>query len=220
MGLNKRERKTFAIITADGKIRVQSVEADPGAEKREFVKSDGTTVIKFERVYDDISGKIIDISFKDTDFGKMMNIMFEKEPGEDAELVLSIGASSNFASSIMCRLPNVDLKSELVIKPYSMEMKNGKTHKGVSVQQFGNKLTNFFSAKDPNDEKKTIEVNGFPPMLPMTPKPDKDDWKIYFMQVTKFLVNYTTENILPKLELSVDEILSQTGGQEINVDTI
>lgn len=187
MGLEKKERKNYATIISDGSIRVPSTEDDPSAVKREYETSDGKKGVKYEEVYDTLSGVIQDINFFDGDFGKVLNVTID-------DITLSINTNVNFGEDFMKKLPNIDLNEEVYLSPYSFEDDKKKIRKGITVYQKGEKLQNFFF--DPENKE---NINGYPNPEGDIKDYSKEDWKIYFMQARKFLVKYTEENIIPKI---------------------
>ncbi len=189
MGLKQtRIEGTYASVISDGSIRVQVDKETPGAKLREGDLKDGTHFAKYEMVYNEISGKIQNIEFVDSDYGK--NIKITIDGGDELPIILFLSTASNFGEDFMKKLPNINLKEEVTIKPYSMEVK-GKNRKGVSIIQDKEKVQPFFIKV--NDDKSVEYLHEMP--SPGDIK-DKDDWKIYFMTVRKFLINYIENNII------------------------
>jgi len=174
MGLNKSNHtnKKFVSI-AGGKLR-QRVEPEvEGAEEREIEYKDGTKKTVYELIYDNLDGYIENISFKDTDFGKMINIAIDG-------VVISLNTEGKHFSTFARRLPSIDFKKKVYLTPYDFES-DGKRMVGISVVQDDEKIDDYFY-----DGKKNI--NGIPKFEGN--KDDKGDWKIYFIQVEKFLVKH------------------------------
>lgn len=203
MALKEREQKTYAIIIADGSIRLKADDNDPKAVTRTIELKDGTTMTKRERVYHELSGFIRSVEFKDGDYGKSVNVGVE-DGGEI--ITLSLGLGSNFGEDFLKKLPNVKFSEEVIMRPYSFEDDKKKLRKGITIIQGLDKLTNFFG--DP--ETKT-NLHGYPEV----PKPynemDSDDWKIYFMQARKFLQAFTEANIIPTLDVEFDTTQAEPG---------
>lgn len=182
----KNER--YLSIKSDGKFHEVVSKETEGAILREYKLKDGTEGSKWELLYKDISNVFIkNIRFEDSDFGE--NILLTLSDGDD-EVVWSENTSTNFGQDLMKKLPALDPTKVVSFKPYAFEDENGKDRRGVSVFQI-DKITNFFYDGEKN-------INGFP-----EPEGDKseyktDDWKVYFIQVKKFLVNYTKEHVVPK----------------------
>ncbi len=187
--LTKDTQGRFITILADGKFHETVPQGTEGAVLREYETSDGKKGEKWELVYTKLdNARITNIQFKDGDYGEQVLITFEDEDGH--VVTLSQGVASNFGEDILKRLPNLDFSEKVSISPYSFE-DNGKQVRGVSFYQVGMKVHNFFF--DP--ETKTPK-HGFPKME--EEHPTKDDWKIHFINVRKFLVKYAKENIVPK----------------------
>lgn len=185
MGLTAREPKKYASVGADGTIRVKTSESDPIAVRRDYELRDGTKGTKWERVYNELSGMITDISFQDGEFGKTLQVTVS----DDEKVILTLNLASNYAEDLMKKLPNIDYFKEVVFKPYSFEDKKKKLRKGISVYQNDVKIVSYFVDADGKP------ANGFP--APEEGKSyDSDDWKMYFIQARKFLQQFTEENII------------------------
>lgn len=191
MGLQQEQIKgTFAtILGSDGSIRVKGEEGQPGVEKRDWEAPDGSKGTKFEFKYSSLVGTVVDVNIYEGDYGKSLHVMIE----DSGELyILSTSATSNFASDIMKKLPNIDFKLPVKFRPFAFTNKdNGKPVKGVTITQGETKITDFFR----DSENKNI--NGMPSPEGDTKKYDTDDWKVYFIQVGKFLTNHTMEQVKP-----------------------
>lgn len=193
MGLKKHDDAKYVnILGSDGTLRLTVPEGTEGCEKREYEIKDGTKGVKYELVFDSLNGKITNIEFYEGKFGKNLLITVADTEGE---LTLSASTTQPFGEDIMKKLPNIDLKKEVVFAPYSFTDDKGKTVKGVSITQDGVKILNFF-----RDVEAKKNINGYP-----DPKPKKgdkpytsDDWKVYFIEARNFLTDYIEENILPK----------------------
>lgn len=195
MGFIKREKKVFVSISAGGELRIPATENTPGAQRREFTERDGVKQVKYEIVQDAYEGFIKDVKFNDAGFGLMINITFERENSNDDEVIISTGADTNFGTDIMKKLPNVDFSKRVTLSPFSFISDDNKDVRGVSFLQVGTvngKVKSFFY-----DEANKRNINGFPSPMGDTSSYDKDDWKIYFMQVRKFLVAFTEQNVIP-----------------------
>lgn len=210
MGLqNTRTQAKFISIGSNGDLRVNATEQTPGAVRRDYELSNGTKGTKWELIYNEMTGIITSIQFRDGDYGEQMNINFY-DAGEN--YVVTTAASSNFATDLMKKLPNIDVTKPVTIKPYSLTDDKGKPRKGVTVLQNGEKITNFF-VEEVDGKKK--EANGFP--VKEAGKTYKtSDWKLYFMQVAKFLQEYTEANVTPALlsVIDIEEIQSLQAAEE------
>jgi hypothetical protein len=214
MGLeNNKFEGTFSIITSDGLIRVKVPEGTPKAKLCEYELSDGSKGSKWELEFTEVSGRITAIKFLEAQFGKVMNVNIV-DKGE--VIALSLQVASNFCEDLMKKLPGIDFSKVVTLKPYSFEdKKTGKPKKGVTVTQDGEKIPNFFV--EVGEDGRGKAVNGFPEVEDK--KYDKDDWKIYFMQVRKFLMNYAEVNVFPKLV----PFAEQVGGQvveDVEIDDV
>lgn len=199
MALTKGDEKKFVSILSDGSLRLPVVEGTEGAIKREYEMSDKTMGVKHELVFKSLSGVITDIAFFEGDFGKLIQVtFFDKEAEVEAqEFVLSIGTATNFGEDLLKKLPSVDLTKEVTLTPYSFEDDRGKTRRGVTLLQDGEKITNFFY-----DIEKKKNINKYPDPEGDTKTYDSDDWKMYFTKARKFLVKYAEDNLVKKEEVN------------------
>ncbi len=191
--LTSYEQKTYANIISDGTIRIKCDESDPKAVKRDYTLKDGTKGTKIERVYNELSGIITNLSFYEGDFGKTLQVTVS-DSNED--IVLCMNVSTNFAEDLMKKLPNINLDNRVILKPYAFEDNNKKLKKGISIIQNNQKIKSFFH--DENNQP----TNGCPGLTKDIKEYDTDDWNIYFISVRKFLQQYIETNIIPKFQFS------------------
>lgn len=178
-----------SILSSDASLRkvVSKEEFDAylgTKEVRKFEDSTGKEGTKHEIIHEAITGKITKIEFVDTDYGSLLQVTVSDFP---EDIVLSMSTSMPFAEDFMRKLPNIDLKEDVVIKPYSFVPEGkDKSLKGVTILQKGEKIANhFYDGKE--------NCNGMPKPDGDTKKFSSDDWKIHFLQVRKFLINNTKE---------------------------
>lgn len=199
MGLEKTSGgKTFATIVG-GKIRVKVEEGTEGAVPREYKTPAGVEGVKHELVYDRVSGVISNIKLSDKKWGKVLEIDIDG-------ITLSLNADSSNARNIMERLPALKLDQELQIVPYDFTTDEGKKKSGVTIYQ-GEKINSYYS-----DGKQA--TNGYPKS-----QGSDTNWKIYFLQVTDFLVAETEkfiENNIPETKQQITE----KDTDEIDIDGV
>lgn len=194
MGLiNDRFTGVYASINAEGAIRVKVEEGTPGSKFVEYELKDGTKGSKWVLEYNKLSGYITDIRFLDGNFGEQLNVVMRDK---DGEVILTLPIKSNYSMDLMKKLPNIDFTKEVVIAPYSFEDDKKKTKKGITLMQGENKIKSFFS------DEKGLAINDFPIVQKEMAEMKKDDWTIYFINVTNFLKEYTQNNICQKIEVA------------------
>ena len=205
--LTKEEKGRFISILADGKFHETVSASTDGAVEREFETSDGKKGTKHELVYTKIEAYIRGVEFKDGDFGQQILIAFEDEEGN--KVTLAQNTASNYAEDLMKKLPLVDLNEKVKVTPFSFTDEKQRNVKGVTLFQGKTpegkekKVPNYF--KEGGTEKPKY-INGFPEPQGDTSGYDKDDWKVYFISVRKFLVKHTQDTIIPKLGGSVSSL--------------
>lgn len=186
----------FSII--EGAFRTKVAQDHPEAVRRDWVSADKkSSGVKYEREVNALFGFIKDIQFHDGEYGMSINVMLdENENGESP--IISMGTSSREGEDLMKKLPNLDLTKEVRLRPFNFTGSDSEEVRGMEVMQqddagnFTVKIKNYF-----RDTEKKENINGYP--TPDADTSSSDDWKLFFLQARKFLINYTKENIIPKL---------------------
>jgi hypothetical protein len=142
------------LTISDGRIcrRVQS----PTATSKERTTKDGKVV--HEEQYHGWSGKITDITTRQTDYGKEWNVTIEDG---DTKASLQMKYSSGYASAFLKTLPNVDLSKDVQLMPKS-ETTDGKTKTTMFIKQDGKAIKWAYTKDNPNGlpSMKKIKVKG------------------------------------------------------------
>lgn len=178
----------MSILSSDGTLRLSVPEGTEGAVRREYESSDGKKGVKYELVFKSLSGKITNIEEYEGDYGISLLVTFTYDGGED---IIAFSTSTPYGEDFMKKLPNINLDEFVTIQPYSFTDDSGKLRKGVSIKQGDEKIQNFFVEKDGDNYK---NLHGYPE--PQGDEKSSDDWKVYFLQCRKFLLNYTRENFI------------------------
>ena len=130
------------------------------------------------------TGKIQQISFKETDYGEVCNI-------DLGDAILTLNTSSRYFTDFACKIFNADISQEITFHPYDMEVEGGKKRQGISLQQNGVKLQNFFYGKSGTAD---VVLHGFPIVDEVKKeKLKKNYWKTYFAEVEAFLIEKLQE---------------------------
>ena len=189
MPLGTQEFKKYLKVS-QGKIRLEVQEGTEGAEQRKVTNpSTGEQKIKHELTWTYIIGKIQSIELREsTQYGDSWSV--EIDDGKEV-FNLQINAATKQADDFLGRLPNIDFDKEVKISVYPSGKKKLAT--GLTMYQGEEKIPNYFVAYD---GEKFLTKNGYPERKDDL---DKDDYKIYMIQVRKFLKNYTLENVIPTL---------------------
>jgi len=201
-GVQRSTTGTYLKVVA-GNIVEEVEEGTEGARKRAW-EAAGKKGVKFELVYSAWEGVIENIEIKEMEFGKICNIKF-------ADAIISLNTESRYFQDFACKVFNADLSKSVIFHPYDIE--DDKGHKtGVSFQQNGKKLSNYFY-----DFKKKERLHDFPaPDETQTVK--KGYWKFYFASVAEFLIEKIQElkfqpSLEPKEELKwpLDDFAEDVG---------
>jgi len=197
------EQKTY--LNIQGKVEENNVcfrktvpEGTPGAKLRKYETSDGKTGEKHELWYKEVGGTITNVHFFEGDYGK--NLIITLDAGMDEPVELSLGVATRYGEDVLKKLPNIDFNKQVILTPYGFESE-GKTLQGVSIVQDDNKVQGAFY--DPEKKKNLLKM----------PEPgditDKEDWKIYFMQARKHMIQYAEKEILPQFEGVTAEVVAE-----------
>jgi hypothetical protein len=191
LGNNSGNSPKIYLSVGFGKLRQkqlenkQKVDKDtPGAIKRLTQQGAETWALE----YDFVEGLIENIFFKeDTEYGNSFEVVVR----DAADLYqISFTEESRYCIEFLKRLPNINLTKSVKLMVYDFVNKEGKRNSGVSIEQEGLpgdtiKVQSFYSRQK---EDKTYEnINGFPVPKKDINWKDKDDVKIYFIDVKKFL---------------------------------
>jgi len=189
------ESNVLYLTIAGGNMVQKSTEDNPEAKKREYEKKDGTPAVKYEIHHRNLTGRVSGLEFKDSDFGEQF-VLTLSAGGEKAKL--TVGVDSNYFTDFAKRFPGIDLTNDITINPYDMEKDNGRKNRGISVKQGETKIMNAYW-----DGTKVL--NGFPEVDREEAKDyDKDDWKMFFIKVKKFLKKNMEAVVLPAPTESFD----------------
>lgn len=204
-GLEKASSDRVFLSIVQGSLRQSVPEGTPDAVKRDW-EAGGEKGTKYELVYKAITGRITKVDFFDGDSAgrKFQNINITVDIGADKPHVISVGVGTRYGQDIMKKLPNVQFGDEVRIRPYSFQPEGeDKTVTGVEIThkdaggEFNKKVSSFFHKKEGDRWQST---NGFPVPEGDTADYTSDDWDIFYKQCRRFLVNYTKEHVIPKVE--------------------
>lgn len=180
----------YSII--DGTFRRRVDEKTPNAIRREYETKDGAKAEKYELLIDSLEGYIEDMGTHDGDFGRTLTITLDKNQ-DGVNPVINIGIETSYGDNILKKLPHIDFTKPVKLRPFARtNQTNGKEMRGIEVSQNGEKYKNFFYDGEKN-------INGFPEPTGDTSRYTKEDWKIHFLGVRKFLLNYFEVHVYPKM---------------------
>ena len=145
---------TVFLTISDGKLcrRVQS----PTANSKERLNKEGRTV--HEEFFSGWSGKITDISTRESDYGKDWCVKIDD--GESTA-VIQFKYSSGYATSFLKALPNVDFEKEVTLSP-NMKIEGDKKRTNIFVNQDGKAVKWFYTKETPNGipALKKVKIKG------------------------------------------------------------
>jgi hypothetical protein len=222
-----KERPNYFNVLADGKFHLEVPEGTEGAVRRDYETSDKKQGFKWELLAETITGKIVEITKYEGDFGTSVIISFEAE-GDEKRVVVSLSANGNFGEDFLKKLNNIKTDVEVSLSPFSFEDGKGKKRKGISIVQNGEKIQSYYSKK--GEDGKWTEINGYPQLPPVKINKktkeiiplSKVEWKVYFGQARIFMLEELEKHPLFKEQ---SETVSKvwTGNddkEEVNPDDI
>lgn len=154
----------------------------PTSISKERVNKNGATVN--EEYYKGWRGLITAIEVREhKDFGKFWNITLTDDQGD---AILQMNYSSGYSAAFLKTLPNIDLKSDVIISP-SLKIEGDKKKTSIFVTQHGVPLKWYYTKDNMNGlpELKKIRVKG------------KDQWDD--SDIMEFLEKMVMTEIVPKL---------------------
>lgn len=158
---------------------VQKVEEGTlGAKRRDYETSDWNTGTKYEIHHKNLVGKVVGLEFVDGSFGEQFVLTLAN--WEDRAKI-HLNSDSKYFTAFAKKLPNLKLEENVTLNSFDFTTNDGKRITGMDIKQGGEKVADYYW-----DGKKAL--NGIPEVSKTDAKGyDKDDWKMHFMKVKKFL---------------------------------
>jgi hypothetical protein len=150
-----------------------------------------------EEFYKGWKGQITAIELREhKEYGKFWNVTLTDEQGD---AVLQMKYSSGYSTAFLKMLPNVDLKSDVIITP-KLTIEGDKKKTSLFITQHGQPIKWFYTRDNPDGlpELKKIRVKG------------QDVWDD--SDIAEFLEKMVNTDIVPKLPKSRTAGNSATGG--------
>lgn len=201
MGLEGTVSHIYVNI-AFGRIRMKASKDDPKAVERKNKSGESSWGIE----YQSISGVLDDVKFRThEEYGNSWNVFIKD--GTD-NYCLQISEDSRFGVDFLKKLPNLHRGEPYKFTPYDYE-KDKKRKIGLSIVDGGNnKVQSFYEKFTEKGDKWEVELlHGFPTFTGNSK--DKDDLKIYFTQVAKFLRTQAQEFLKSKFSI-IEEPKAET----------
>lgn len=181
------------ISIQNGRFAEPSKKEDLNAVERTWTDDDGKEHIKYELRHKGLVGYITGIKFYDGKFGEECVITLED--GDDV-FNIQVKKQSDFFIDFGKKIPGVVLSEEVTLSPFDFVDENDRRRRGITITQGGVKIGNQYW--DP--EKKKLKGKFPDPDKIVEDKDDKDEWKVYFLKVRKFLKSSIEEMEFPKFE--------------------
>ncbi len=181
MGLNKGRDRTFLNISF-GRIRQRCKPDHPEAIGRELQSGEKTYAVE----YTSVSGILEDIRFRDDPrYGKSWNLYITDG---DEKFAIQVKEDTAFGSALLERIPNLVRNQFYLFAPYDFETQKGKRKRGLSIKdKSGEKISSYYKKfTEREDGGWDVEnLYGYPSYD--GDRKDKDELKIYFTRLLKFL---------------------------------
>jgi hypothetical protein len=188
MALEKPSNRTYLKVVF-GSLRVKATKDTPEAVAREL--KDKSVI--YETVYRSLAGVLEDVKFQSHDeYGNSWTL--HMKDGEQL-YAIQIQENSRYGGDFLKKLPNLRKGGVYKITPYEFE-RDGKKRAGLSIFDDGDqKVESFYQKFEGNDADgwKVTNLHGFPDFEGSSK--DKDDLKIYFTRVIKFLRTKAQEHL-------------------------
>lgn len=186
-----KEKGVYLSVLSDGKFHQTVTKETEGAVLREYETSNGQKGQKWELLASSVEGKITNLEIRDGDYGKQLQITMQS--GDDT-CTISLQTSSNFGEDFMKKLPSISPDEVIKVAPFAFTDDKGKQRRGITVyRQSGEKVVDHYHKKEGD---KIVAVNGYPAIPADANGWDSDEWKLYFMNARKFLIEETKKHPL------------------------
>lgn len=207
MGLNNRrgERRVYlSIFNRTGELRAKAPENAEGAVMRKWSVGDRSGE-KWEFSYNDLSEVMItDVVYKDGKYGKVQASILCETIGGAEKFAIQIDEGSNFFTSFLRKLQNVNINKPVDLSPYSIDNSEGKMDKfgnlkqtrGMGITQDGKKILDYYYDTDAK-----VGINGIP-MVDDAEKGESWYWPSYFGKVLTFLKEETEKRFRKSFDAS------------------
>ena len=185
MGLHEPSDKIYLKVSL-GKIRKKVTEGTPKAKSREL--EDKTTI--WELIYNSIDGVLVGLSMHEhPEYGKSWTVEIDDEDadGKPVHYAIQMQENGRYGMDLLRKIPNLHKGEVYSFIPYDFEPVAGDRKSGLSIKTAsGEKIQSFYQKFEGEGDHVTVtNINGYPDFT--GDKKDKDDWKVYFTQVTKIL---------------------------------
>jgi len=180
MGLTEKSDRIYLRIS-HGSIRKTVKEGTPKAVSRENKEG----IIVWELVWRDLSGTLGNIAFRDhEEYGKQWTLLIDDG---DERFALQINENTRYGIDLLKKIPNLWKGMEIKVMPYDFKDENDSVKCGVSIKCGDVKIGSFYQEWNDDGKGKQIVKN-----LHNYPEyegkwTDKDEVKVYFIQLAKFL---------------------------------
>lgn len=159
---------------------------EPTANSKQRTNKNGKIVN--EEFYDYISGVIVGITTKDSEFGRHWIITLRD--GND-DFILQLPYSSGYSNAFLKMLPNMNIQKKVTLIPKQTIEEGGKKKATMFATQAGQPIKWFYTRENPNG---LPELKGKPGKGAQKGKTIWDD-----SDIMEFLENMVAEDIVPKL---------------------
>ena len=180
MALGEKTKRIYLSV-GFGTLRQKADKDNPKATERTLQSGEKTYAIEYMYV----SGILDNIVFKDDPkYGKQWTVFVDD--GEE-HYAIRIKEDSRYASDLLKRVPNMYKGEHYRFTPYDFET-NGKRRVGLSIKNQADERIESYYQKfhDEGEGKFRVEnLHGYPAFE--GDAKDKEELKIYFIQVAKFL---------------------------------
>lgn len=180
MGLQEPSNKIYLRIS-NGRICKTVKEGTPKAQVRETSKGD----VIWELVWESLSGTLDAITFRDhPEYGKTWTLTVL---GDGIETyALQVNEDSRYGIDLLKKIPNMRHGLVYTFRPYEFE-RNGKRKCGINIETNGQKVQSYYQkfTDKGNGEWLVENLHDYPPFE--GDSKDKDELKIYFIKLAKFL---------------------------------
>lgn len=164
------ESNVLYLGIACGKFTHKVKEGTLGAVYRKYVNPKGEIFHMYEIIYENVQGLISKMEVSDGKYGPQLQLVINNS-GDFTKVYINL--KTKYFTTLMYRLPNIDLTTPVYLKPYDFVGDKGGQIAGITVMQDGSKLNNYYKdavtnewinlpeSKKPYDKLTQLERDAF-----------------------------------------------------------
>jgi hypothetical protein len=163
-----------------GRIHRRVPQGTEGATSRTL--QDGKIV--HEQIFSFVEGVLTNIEMREGDYGKQWMLNFEDKK---ESYVLQVSETSGYGDDLLTKIPALDKNQTYRVVPYEYTSKQGKKRAKLKIIYDEEQVNSCYHKFTQVGEGWKVDITDPKYPKPQSDQMDSEEWKIYFMQVRKYL---------------------------------